>query len=155
MSDFYHVTQAQLDDVVEALADMITALADQSGTPIGGLAGQVITKLGVSDFDVGWVNPGEHVFEVIAMAAHTLDSDDNAKVIFYTSPNPTSVTLGDIAIGHETRLVALSNGGLTIDDTGITFLNGYTPNLTISQGEDMFVKQVGVSQWAVLGGTAG
>jgi hypothetical protein len=60
----------------------------------------------------------------------------------------------NIATGFECVLVALGAGGLNVAAGGMSFANSFTPNLTIAQGEALYVKQTAASTFIVLGGTA-
>jgi len=84
----------------------------------------------------------------------TLDANDDAKVILYTSATAVTVTLANLTTGHETVLVCLGAGGLSVAAGGMSYANSFTPNLTVAQGEALFVKQTAASTWIVLGGTA-
>ena len=64
-----------------------------------------------------------------------------------------SITLADLTVGHETVLTSLGAGGLTVAAGGMSFAGGFTPKLTVAQGESLFVQQTAASEWIVVGGT--
>lgn len=84
----------------------------------------------------------------------TLDSADDNTVILYTSASAKTVTLANIATGFECVLVNLGAGALTVAAGGMSFANSFTPQLTVAQGESLYVKQTAASTFIVLGGTA-
>jgi hypothetical protein len=84
----------------------------------------------------------------------TLAAGDDNTVILYTSASAKTVTLADIATGFECVLVNLGAGALTVASGGMSFANSFTPNLTVAQGESLYVKQTAASTFIVVGGTA-
>jgi hypothetical protein len=84
----------------------------------------------------------------------TLAAADDDTVILYTAAGAVTVTLANIAVGFECVLVCLGAGGLTVAAGGMSFANSFTPNLTVAQGESLYVKQTAASTFIVLGGTA-
>lgn len=90
----------------------------------------------------------------VAGTTDTLAAGDDSTVILYTAAGAVTVDLDNISTGFEAVLVCLGAGGLTVDANGMSFANSFTPNLTVAQGEALFVKQTAASTWIVLGGTA-
>ena len=84
----------------------------------------------------------------------TLDANDDNMVNLYTAAGAVTVTLANLTVEHETVLVCLGAGGLSVAAGGMSFANAFTPQLTVAQGESLYVRQTAASTWIVIGGTA-
>ena len=136
------------------------ATQDSSSVSITGGSVTGITSLAVADGGTGASTIQGAIANLrpavatVPGATDTLAAGDDGVTILYTAAGLTTVTLADIAVGFEAVLVCLGAGGLTVAAGGQSFANGFTPQLTVAQGEALYVKQTAASTWVVLGGTA-
>jgi hypothetical protein len=85
----------------------------------------------------------------------TLAAADDDTVICYTAAGLVTVQTANISVGFECVLVSLGAGGLEVElGAGNSWKNGFTPKLTIAQGEALYVKQTANNEFILLGGTA-
>lgn len=95
-----------------------------------------------------------------ATAAFTVDSTQDGRTVVCTNAGLVTVTIptdagDDLRDGFWCVLYAAGAGGLTLSVAGISFVGGFTPNLTIAQGEGIYIeKTVTANTWIVMGGTA-
>ena len=90
----------------------------------------------------------------VAGTTDTLAAGDDSVTNLYTAAGLVTVTLANIATWFECVLVSLGAAGLTVAAGGMSFANSFTPNLTVAQGEALYVRQTAASTFIVLGGTA-
>lgn len=142
-TDYATAAQGATADTATQPGDLGTAAAQDVAAFATGAEGDLATTA---------LQPGATA--TVTGTTDTLASGDDQATNLYTAAGAVTVTLANIATGHESVLVCLGAGGLTVAAGGMSFANSFTPQLTVAQGEALFVKQTAASTWIVLGGTA-